>query len=134
LFAPVAARLHRGEPLANLGNFIDDPIQLDNPGWSSLSGNAWNATIMLVDRYGNLITALPGSEVDAKRIHGTLHGQPCGSLVTTFSSLPPGQPGLVVGGFGTVEVIVNQESAERRFHAQPGDRVLFSEGGWWGET
>ncbi|MBF0138771.1 MAG: SAM-dependent chlorinase/fluorinase [Magnetococcales bacterium] len=125
LFAPVAARLHNGETLENLGTPVHDPVRCNDPGWSVVAGG-FDATIMLSDRYGNLITALPKSVVAGKTLRGTIHGQACGTLVNTFASVPLGEAALVAGGFGTIEIIVNQGSAQHRFNAQTGERVHFT--------
>ena len=129
LFAPAAGRLLQGAPLASLGTPVSDPVRLSDPGWRR-TADGWRARVMLTDRYGNLITALPGTAVRGQRLTGRLNGLPCGGLVETFSSVQPGEAALVIGGFGTVEVVVNQGSAAARFVAAPGmELVVTLDGG-----
>lgn len=125
LFAPIAAMLCNGKKLEPLGTPVYDPIQRNDPGWSVVQGG-FDATIMLSDRYGNLITSLPKSVVTGKTMRGTIQGKGCGTWVETFASVPPGESALVAGGFGTIEIIVNQGSAQNRFNGQTGDRVHFT--------
>lgn len=115
LFAPVAARLALGAGLEAVGTpLTTPPVLLSDPGWGVRDGG-WRARVMLVDRYGNLVTALPGAELRGRRVRGRIAGRPCGALVPTFSGVEPGASALVVGGFGTVEVVVNQGSAAALF-------------------
>jgi S-adenosylmethionine hydrolase len=79
IFAPVAAQLSLGKPLSELGVPRDYMIQL---GWPKLgvidsgtySGETANgkrlvATIIAIDRFGNLITNLPGDAIDWDPAH-----------------------------------------------------------------
>ncbi|NGZ29430.1 MAG: SAM-dependent chlorinase/fluorinase [Magnetococcales bacterium] len=123
LFAPAVAQIALGKVDTVLGEEITNPVVLDQPFWWT-TPQGWQAKVMLVDRYGNLITGLPGSVVNGQ-VAGWLHGQPCGSLHTTFGSLAVGEMGLVVGGFGTAEVVVNQGSAASHFNCGVGEVVDF---------
>ncbi|MBF0295384.1 MAG: SAM-dependent chlorinase/fluorinase [Magnetococcales bacterium] len=124
LFAPVAARLAAGTASKGLGSpvFSPPPVTFADPGWRG-GFNEWEAEVILVDRYGNLVTTLPGTEVSGRQAQGEIDGRPCGALVTTFASVAPGACAMVVGGFGTVEVVVNQGSAREMFSAGLGTKL-----------
>ncbi|MBF0179852.1 MAG: SAM-dependent chlorinase/fluorinase [Magnetococcales bacterium] len=124
LFAPVAAHLATGTASKGLGAplFSPPPVTFADPGWRGGFGE-WEAEVILVDRYGNLVTTLPGAELADRQAKGEIDGRPCGSLVTTFASVPPGESTMVVGGFGTVEVVVNQGSARENLSAGLGSKL-----------
>ncbi|GAB0055973.1 Adenosyl-chloride synthase [Candidatus Magnetaquicoccaceae bacterium FCR-1] len=125
LFAPAAAHLLQGRSVSDLGTpLIDPPMLLADPGWRKAGHGAWGTEVLFVDHYGNLVTALPGEELRKRPVKGWLDGIPCGGIVTTFASVPVGAPALVVGGFGTVEVVVNQGNAANHFKRGLGAEVM----------
>lgn len=125
IFAPAAAHLLHGKPSNDLGTpLITPPILLNDPGWRSAGFGAWRTEVMFQDRYGNLVSALPGEKLRGRQAKGWLDGVPCGSLVTTFASVPPATPALIIGGFGTVEVVVNQGSAASHFSRSLGSELV----------
>ncbi|MEO5332925.1 MAG: SAM-dependent chlorinase/fluorinase [Magnetococcus sp. YQC-5] len=127
IFAPVAAQLLHGQKLDTLGHALTSPpVTLTDPGWCAMN-QEWQTEVILVDRYGNLITPLPGVALQGKRVTGWINGQACGPLVTTFSSVAPGNSALVVGGFSTLEVMVNQGSAAERFACGSGAQLRLLE-------
>ncbi|MBF0214089.1 MAG: SAM-dependent chlorinase/fluorinase [Magnetococcales bacterium] len=116
LFAPAAAHLLHGRSPTDLGTpLINPPILLADPGWRTAGYGAWRTEVVFRDRYGNLVTALPGDKLRGRAVKGWIDGTPCGSLVSTFSSVPVGASALIIGGFGTVEVVINQGSAADHF-------------------
>ncbi|NGZ05624.1 MAG: SAM-dependent chlorinase/fluorinase [Magnetococcales bacterium] len=125
LFAPVAAHLLHGRSPSHLGTpLISPPHLLHDPGWRSAGHKAWRTEVMFTDRYGNLITALPGDKVRGQTAKGWLDGTLCGTLVTTFASVPVGTSALVIGGFGTVEVVINQGNAARCYTPSLGSELM----------
>lgn len=126
LFAPVAACLAGGEKVHRLGKRVGNPVLERERGWVR-QGSGWQAEVVWIDRYGNLITGLPVDRLQGR----TVVGNPGGRQVGTFQDLPVGESGLLVGSFGTVEVVVNQGSAAKRFGVAVGDwvTVLPGDGG-----
>ncbi|MBF0424676.1 MAG: SAM-dependent chlorinase/fluorinase [Magnetococcales bacterium] len=124
IMAPVVGRLLNGQEPRQLGLLVRDPVRLAGRDWEQTAQNQWEARVMLVDRFGNLVTALPAGEVVGKPVLGWLGNEPCGSLVATFADLRLGEVGLVAGGFGTIEVVINQGNAAARFQAGIGARVV----------
>ncbi|MBF0611075.1 MAG: SAM-dependent chlorinase/fluorinase [Magnetococcales bacterium] len=123
LFAPAVAQIVSGQVDTILGEELRDPVMLSEPFWWS-TANGWKARVKLVDRYGNLITGLPGKVVEGPVV-GWLKSKSCGVLSTTFGNLGVGEGGLVVGGFGTVEVVINQGSAAACYGCGVGEVVEF---------
>lgn len=123
LFAPAVADLALGRTTARLGAIIQDPVRLTEATWER-TASGWRTRVMLVDRYGNLVTALPATELGDGLVRVLVAGQPCGGRVTTFAEVPPGQSAVLVGSLATWEVVVNQGSAARLFQVGRGAVVI----------
>ncbi|MCR4300388.1 MAG: SAM-dependent chlorinase/fluorinase [Sulfuricaulis sp.] len=116
LFAPVAARLVRGEvPEADLAELTTPP------------GAPWPedlAEIIHTDHYGNAITGLRAISVSTTqeiRASGeVLH------YARVFSEVPPGRAFWYENANGLVEIAVHGDSAATRFGFKPGDPVTLS--------
>jgi hypothetical protein len=103
LFAPVAARLARGERPESVGA----PAQaLRQPGWPDDL-----AEIVYIDRYGNALTGLRGETV---RAGGKISAN--NRLLAhadTFAAVPAGAAFWYVNSNGLAEIAVNQGRADR---------------------
>lgn len=123
LFAPAAARLARDEPLEWLGEAIGPGTLVASPLEAPERDGEWiRGSVVYVDRFGNLVTNIPGDWVteDAElrigrhRIH---------HRVATFADAP--SPGAVFleGSVGTLEVAVNQGSAAEELGVDVGESI-----------
>jgi len=102
LFAPVAARLARGEPPAAVAAQAQ---ATSHPDWPNDL-----AEIVYIDRYGNALTGLRGEIVatDARLRVGTQ----VVAHADTFSAVPRGTAFWYVNSNGLVEIAVNQGRAD----------------------
>ena len=111
VFAPAAARLAGGggARLEDLGSAIADPIRSPLPTPLLLEG--WIAgEVVYVDRFGTLITNIPGAQV--RRIATIMVAETAvGSLRRTFADVASGEVVAFVGSGGTVEIAVRDGSA-----------------------
>lgn len=136
-FAPIAAALLRGEKPSELGEPIADAVQLSIPeprreregGHSVLHGR-----VVRIDRFGNLITDLPAAWLD-----GASHEAPVTALVggsnpgavgplrlrrvRFYDELSTGEPGVLVGSLGTLELSLRGESLAARWGTSRGAAV-----------
>ena len=103
LFAPVAARLARGETPAAMAAQAQATPYSDWPDEL--------AEIVYVDRYGNALTGLRG-EVVALSARLSVSGQMV-AHADTFSAVPRGTAFWYVNSNGLVEIAVNQGRADR---------------------
>ena len=103
LFAPVAARLARGEPAARIGQLAE---AIRFPEWPDDL-----AEIVYIDRYGNALTGLRGVSVP-ETAHLRAGGQTL-EHARTFSAVPQGAAFWYVNSNGLVEIAVNGGSAGR---------------------
>lgn len=121
VFAPAAAALATGKRLGALGARADECIRHDEPV-ARLADAAVTGVVVLVDRFGNLITNVPDAMLAAG---GIVHvgSRPVGPLRRTFADVPPGAPVAYVGSGGTLEVAVRDGSAAMSLGAGPGTVV-----------
>lgn len=125
VFAPAAAALARGVPPSRLGSPVPMrplalPVATRAPG-------AVTGTVMHVDRFGNLITNIPGEwlpegAVFAELSVGKAAPRPV-PLARTYESLAPGALGVLTSSFGTAEVSAREGSASARLHGHPGTGI-----------
>ena len=116
LFAPVAARLARGEKPETMARSTV-PMRFAN--WPDDL-----AEIVYIDHYGNAMTGMRGETVAAT---ATLV---CGgrtiALARTFSSVPPGTALWYVNSNGLVEIAVNGGRADRLIELTIGSKIAIA--------
>jgi S-adenosylmethionine hydrolase len=112
-FAPVAARLCRGEEL---------DLALMDP--ANLVGSEWppeRAGILYVDRFGNLIS---GFQALGRPTDSVLHlGNRAIRHARTFCEVAEGEPFWYQNSFGLVEIAVNQGRADQKLGVAAGDPI-----------
>ncbi len=109
IFSPVAAKLATGMPLSEVGPVTEE--------WQKLSlvhpeeePAGYNGRVMLVDRFGNLITNLPPEALENHTVQ--IAGfRP--RFVGTFSEGNPGETVCLIGSKQTVEVVINGGDAAK---------------------
>ncbi len=122
-FAPIAAALLRGEQPRALGTAIDDAVRLELPQprrERDSAGWALHGRVVRIDRYGNLVTDVPAEWVPPPARYsnvGAAQGarvfvddREATHWVTHYAELPPGEPGVLVGSLGTLELSLRGES------------------------
>lgn len=96
----------------------------------ALGADAWEGTVVLVDRFGNLVTNVTVYALDRMiagsdrtdvvvKVAGVI-----APLVRTYSDVLPGEPCALVGSSGRLEVAVNGGSAASVAGAGCGAAVL----------
>ena len=151
IFAPAAAHLAAGVPIADLGPPVSNPVTFPPPlltvGPRSLSGEVLHA-----DRFGNVITSIgrlswqenglslesafrkaEGGEREAGggkhvsfRVEGTtvtVAGQELTGVHRTYAEVETGEVLALVGSEGHLEIAVREGSAARKLGLRPGDPV-----------
>ena len=122
IFAPVAAHLALGVPLAALGTVIAPDTLVSLPLASpQRQGQGWVGHIQAIDHFGNLITNLQvpqgAAMVEVMVANQTL------SLQETYGAVESDQPVALVGSHGWLEIAVNGGSAQAYFQAEVGTTV-----------
>jgi hypothetical protein len=109
VFAPAAARLASGEPVESLGQPVADPVRLPRPRLARVKGDLVGRVVH-VDRFGTLVTNLPGAKVAADAV--VRLGAYDFPLRRTFGDVPAGDPVAFIGSGGTVEIAIRDGRAD----------------------
>jgi S-adenosylmethionine hydrolase len=122
VFAPAAAHLAAGGTLELLGRAIDDPLLLPMPR-AERDGEVIRGAIVHVDRFGNLVTNIPGAWLDMD-VEVSVAEMPVGPLRPTYAAAPPGARVAVIGSAETLEIAVRDGSAQAALHVGRGAEVI----------
>ena len=123
VFAPAAAHLANGVPLAELGEPVSDPVILEIPRPLRIA-NVWNAQVLLVDAFGNLITNLTEADLQGQAVAEVrCQGQVIQGVEVTFGSRRLGELLAMFDGSGSLSLCVVNGSAAERLGTGAGARV-----------
>ncbi|MFQ5719201.1 MAG: S-adenosyl-l-methionine hydroxide adenosyltransferase family protein [Acidobacteriota bacterium] len=103
LFAPAAARLARGDDPASFTGAAARPARLPPAGPEP--------RILHIDRFGNCITSLRPADLGEGPVTVEAGGHRIGLVARTFAQAPEGQPVLVAGSSGRIEIVIREASA-----------------------
>lgn len=127
VMAPAAAHLARGLPFRELGTRYErEPVRLSNLHPVILPRQI-EGSIAWVDRFGNLVTNINVdllSEIPSDRLRLTCDRRKLVGLKRFYAEVPAGEPLLLIGSSGRLEIAVNGGSAAHLFGASAGDRVI----------
>jgi S-adenosyl-L-methionine hydrolase (adenosine-forming) len=126
VFAPAAARLLGGTPLAQLGLPVTDPVRVAVPA-PQRSGDGWVGIVVHVDRFGNLITNLRTGLLSRPGLV-SVRGTDAGPLRRTFGDVEEWQVVAYEGSDGAIEIAVRNGSAKDWFKAGVGSEVVLRPG------
>jgi S-adenosyl-L-methionine hydrolase (adenosine-forming) len=121
IFAPAAAHLALGLDIAQLGPPSAAPVRLSPPA-PERGPDGWRGSVVEIDRFGNLITNLPGTLLSAGarvRLGKVLIGE----IRRTYAEVRSGEAVAVIGSDGRLEIAVRDGSAAQRFRAARGAEV-----------
>jgi S-adenosyl-L-methionine hydrolase (adenosine-forming) len=127
IFAPVAAHLARGTPIDSVGprvlDFVKRPLPRPRP-----QGDKLLATVLRIDKYGNIITNLRRSDLNDADFTINVAGLPITRLCGNFSEAEPGEFFALEGSTGFIELALNQGSAADRLKVQRGAEIEVESG------
>ena len=124
IFAPASAYIDRGTQPKDFGSEIKDPVLPHFSVVEQISG-ALNGEILYIDGFGNLIfnineKNMPNSPIISVKLpQVSLKLKFC----KTYGEATTGEPILLVGSHGFVELALNQGSAAKKFHVKVGDKI-----------
>jgi S-adenosyl-L-methionine hydrolase (adenosine-forming) len=126
IFAPVAAHLASGVPLANLGRPVDPQTLAQLPlVLPHRHGQGWRGRIQAIDTYGNLITNLPAYLLGERvtRWYLELAGQRLLGCQTYSAGSSSGAAIALVGSHGWLEIAIPNGHAQRDLTQQLGVEI-----------
>ncbi len=144
IFAPAAAHLAAGVPLAELGPPVNDWVTLPFPTLAIRPPHDVAGEVLYLDRFGNAVTNIgvlrwKGAALQLRPLLGpsaptrTLAGQmavTCNrhtlSVHRTYSDAAPNASLALVGSSGLLEIAVRDGHAGHSLGIRPGDKVLLT--------
>lgn len=136
VFGPVAGYLSRGHDPATLGPRLDRWTRIDLADPTRANG-VLRGAVLHVDRFGNLLTNLPGEWLKAhevgtcftvERVHRAPGARPLArvqcSRQQTYGDVPPGEFVAIECASQQVEIARNQGDAAAALGIQVGDEVV----------
>jgi S-adenosylmethionine hydrolase len=120
VFAPVAAHLALGVHPSRIGPPVESPVRLEEPS-ASWADAALIGEVVSLDRFGNLVTNLPGTSLSTD-CEVEIAGRAI-PVVGTYGEVPAGSVGAVINSDGRVEVAARERSAADLLSAGVGTRV-----------
>ena len=125
-FAPAAAWIAKGIQLTALGRPFIDYHKLDIPAPDSSDG-ALRGVVLLVDRFGNLVTNIDRRTYErfsaAGPVRIAVQGAPVARLVGTYAEIGAGEVCALFGSTDHLEVAAHADSAAARLGAERGASV-----------
>lgn len=124
IFAPVAAHLARGVPLAELGEPVTEIFTFPLPQPQVLPDGGVVGHVLHVDRFGNLI--LDVREEDCILSEGLvleLAGHRIQGLGRTFTDVPAGELVAYIGSSGHLEIALREGNAAQSLGMKRGDKI-----------
>jgi S-adenosylmethionine hydrolase len=110
---------------------VSDAVTLHVPSLVRRGPLQWEATVLRVDRFGNLTTNATEHDLESMRevaprglsdLQATIEGVVL-PFARTYSDVAPGEPCALLGSSRRLEIAVNQGSASRQLGAWTGTTV-----------
>jgi len=123
VFAPAAARLAHGEPLAILGRRHRSSVVMRTPAPVRDRDGAMTGEVIAIDRFGNAITNLDAAPSDSLVVASWVI-----PVVRTFADVEVGRTCALVGSAGLLEVAVRDGNAAKSLGLRVGTPVEAANG------
>lgn len=126
IFAPVAAHISNGVPLAKLGEPIDELVTYH---WAVpiADKDGLQGWVVHIDRYGNLITnisvALIQDHIQKKSVKIYVGNTMLNTIVSTFGDVEEGEPAAFIGSSDMLEIGINKGNAARMLSVDKGAQI-----------
>lgn len=126
IFAPCAAHLASGVAPENFGPAVaaGSLVQLQDLPVRVGQDRPCAGKVVLVDRFGNLLTNIRSSSLPDK-FHVEIGGRVIREFLENYAAGRPGEPFLIAGSAGLLEIAVTQGSAKNVLNVEAGCQVVF---------
>lgn len=126
VFAPVAAHLALGAPFRSAGPLAGELVRLSAPE-PRRQGADIHGEVVHVDRFGNLITSIPGAWI-TRDAEIEISTKQVGSLRSAYGDVERGELVALIGSSGRLEIAVHRHSAAERLGLGLGTPVVVRRG------
>jgi S-adenosylmethionine hydrolase len=123
IFAPVAAAVATGTDPDALGPRRPDLQRLTVPE-PTRRGSALHGQVIYVDRFGNLVTNLPGRTFPPDRVSISIGQARIRGISPSYAAVARDTPVAVVNSWDLLEIAVRNGSARERFGVGVGEPVI----------
>jgi hypothetical protein len=126
IFAPVAAHIANGLAPAEIGMRIGDYQRLTFAKPAQTGPKTWTGTILKADRFGNLITNFDSEtwrRLMTEPFEIKVGARLVSRMASNYAEMPAGEPFVIAGSAGFLEISVNRESAAKDAGAASGDNL-----------
>ncbi|MCA9837140.1 MAG: SAM-dependent chlorinase/fluorinase [Trueperaceae bacterium] len=129
IFSPAAAQLAKGTDIAELGTLLpkDELVKLELPQPNFKEG-LWQAQIIHMDHFGNLVTNLPSQNLEKPLASWTALAQDkvLSPVYPNFASVEIGETVVYTGSSGFIEIGVRNANARALLNLNLSDTVIFA--------
>lgn len=130
VFAPAAAHLSKGIGIENFGEPVEDPVKIDLPRPKVTQEGRVRATVIHVDRFGNLITNVTRGAFEAllkktgkSGVKGAGSASAASGMVKTYGEGQDGAPFFLFNSSNHLEVAAKRGRASDALGLKAGDPV-----------
>jgi len=123
IFAPVGAHISKGSRIEDVGGHILDYKGLDFGMGKKINGTI-HGKIIYIDSFGNIITNISRESADFLSGDELGIGKRRVIFSSAYGSCKEGDPLVLVGSHGFLEVAVNMGNAAKMFCKKQGDEIL----------
>lgn len=126
IFAPVGARISNGMDISDAGERVSDFIDLDF-GMGEKKGETLEGRVIFIDGFGNIVTNIHSSKVDLRPGEAARIDEQMLTFHRYYGSCGEGEPLMVIGSHGYLEIAVNKGNAAFFFNKKQGDVVIIND-------
>jgi len=121
-FAPAAGLFAAGLKFEDAGAAVDDWQRIDLPQPTVADDGTVIGEVILIDRFGNLITNIRGPQLQAMP-EIEIGGKSIPGLKRAYVEAEPGEPLAIISSAGRLEIAVNRGDATEHFNATLGEPI-----------
>lgn len=122
LFAPAAAQIASGKPIAEAGEPMDSLVPFEFPLPKAIEGRI-QGEIIYFDRFGNGLTNFEPEHLEGSKLMGLRTADTLFPLAGTFGEVDEGDPVSYWGSSGFLEIAVRNGDAKQDHQLKTGSKI-----------
>jgi len=125
IFAPVGAHISKGSRIEDVGGHIFDFKELDFGNGKKVNGSI-HGKVIYIDSFGNIITNISAESGDFRPGDEAWIGKRKVIFGSSYGFFKEGDPLILIGSHGFLEIAVNMGDAAKMFGKKQGDEIIIS--------